>query len=180
MLAVLGLATSASADTSPPQDAQVGFKKPVQLSLPDEAKEADVEINQMETSAGSIRRLFGKAREEGDVVKVICLDDKLSQADVAVRSGKERRDALKVAVIRNDSELGNHEFQLVNVLFVRVGDLAKAAWACIGQLTNYAGTTENSVQVDNQIVDLFQWLNDQIPWVNQIIGIAIDSSVTPK
>jgi hypothetical protein len=76
------------------------------------------------------------------------LNDKLSQADVAVRSGRDRNSALKEAVGRNDSELSNHEFTILSVLGQRSQQLTAEANQCIGEEATTIGETKVSREVD--------------------------------
>ena len=87
----------------------------------------------MEQASGNVRRQLEAARAARDVVKTLCLNDKLSQIDVATRSAKDRRQSLQLAIGRNDSELGNHEFTILTVLRQRTEQLTAEANQCIGE-----------------------------------------------
>jgi hypothetical protein len=137
---------SASADGQ--ANGQVGFQRRQQLSPQDELLEGDRTIARMEGAAALIRGQLGKARAERDVVKTLCLNDKLSQADVAVRSGRDRNSALKEAVGRNDSELSNHEFTILSVLGQRSQQLTAEANQCIGEEATTIGQTQVTREVD--------------------------------
>ena len=52
----------------------------------------------MDQASGTISRMLEQARTARDVVKTLCLNDKLSQVDVAIRSAKDRKSALQAAV----------------------------------------------------------------------------------
>jgi Spy/CpxP family protein refolding chaperone len=147
-----GNAPAAGADASSPSNpqanGQVGFQRRQQLSPQDELLEGDRTIARMEGASALIRSQLGKARAERDVVKTLCLNDKLSQADVAVRSGRDRNSALKEAVGRNDSELSNHEFTILSVLGQRSQQLTAEANQCIGEEATTIGQTQISREVD--------------------------------
>jgi hypothetical protein len=102
----------------------------------------------MDQAAGTVRRQLEQARQARDVVKTLCLNDKLSQIDVAGRSGRDRQAALQSAVQRNDVELANHEFTILTVLRQRVEQLVAEANQCIGEEIAFVGQSEVSVQVD--------------------------------
>jgi len=110
--------------------------------------EGDRTIARMEGAASLIRGQLGKARAERDVVKTLCLNDKLSQADVAVRSGRDRNSALKEAAGRNDTELSNHEFTILSVLGQRSQQLTAEANQCIGEEAAFLGDTKVTPTVD--------------------------------
>ena len=126
----------------------VGFQRRVQLSPQEEVSQADAIIAHMESTGASIRRLLDAARQSRDVVKSLCLSDKLSQVDVAQRSAKDRSTALQAAAQRNDTELANHEFTIVAVLRQRVEQLAAEANQCVGEEVAFVGQTEVVTEVD--------------------------------
>jgi hypothetical protein len=152
---VLGVAGSATAQQpaapaagGPPQDAQVGFERRPQLSPQDELTQADVILTRMDQAAGTVRRQLEAARAARDVVKTLCLNDKLSQIDVAVRSARDRQASLQAAVQRSDAELANHEFTVLTVLRQRADQLNAEANQCIGEEVAFVGQTEVKTTID--------------------------------
>jgi len=127
---------------------QVGFTKTQQLSPQQQLVESDSQISRMEQAAGNVRRMLEQARAARDVVKTLCLNDKLSQIDVAVRSAKDRRSSLQLAVTRNDTELGNHEFTILTVLRQRTEQLSAEANQCIGEEATLIGESKVTTSVD--------------------------------
>ena len=157
---VMGVAGSATAQAPPPAappagggaggatDAQVGFQRQQALTPQEELTQSDAMIARMEQSAGVVRRQLEQARAQRDVVKTLCLNDKLSQIDVAVRSARDRKTALQAAVTRNDTELSNHEFTIMTVLRQRAEQLTAEANQCIGEEVAFVGQTQVITQVD--------------------------------
>jgi hypothetical protein len=127
---------------------QVTFQKQQQLSPQQQLVESDSQISRMEQSSGNVRRQLEAARAARDVVKTLCLNDKLSQIDVAVRSAKDRRQSLQLAIGRNDNELGNHEFTILTVLRQRVEQLTAEANQCIGEEATLIGESKVTTTVD--------------------------------
>jgi hypothetical protein len=105
----------------------------------------------MEQSAQTIRRQLEQARESRDVVKVLCLNDKLNQVDVALRSTKDRLQSLSGAVDQNDVERSRHEFTVVQVLRDRVRALSQEASQCIGEETGFIDEPKVRVEIDPAI-----------------------------
>jgi hypothetical protein len=114
-------------------------------------REANTELARMVASSGMVRRQLEKARTSRDVVKTLCLNDKLSQVDVAIRSAKDRKSALESAVGRNDQELSNHEFTILTVLRQRGEQLTAEANQCIGEEAAFIGATNVSTTIDNTL-----------------------------
>jgi len=155
VVAVAGPAGAQPGTTAPPppvtgaaSDAQVGFQRRTYLTPQEESVEADRSIARMEGAATGIRTQLEKARQQRDVVKTLCLNDKLSQADVALRSARDRSTALKSAVQRGDSELANHEFTILTVLRQRSDQLTAEANQCIGEESAFVGETNTLMEVD--------------------------------
>jgi hypothetical protein len=145
-----GSATAQQPSTPPGAggDAQVGLQRKPQLSPQQMLTETDNSIARMEQASAVVRRQIGAAREARDVVKTLCLNDKLSQIDVAIRSARERKQSLQSAVQRNDAELAGHHFTIVTVLNQRSQQLTAEANQCIGEELSFVGKTEVITQVD--------------------------------
>lgn len=132
-------------------DGQVGFQRKTSLSPQEQLVESQRHLVRMEGAAGGVRKMLEEARRQRDVVRTLCLNDKLSQIDVAIRSGRDRRGQLQAAVNRNDAELTNHEFTILTVLRQRTEQLVAEANQCIGVDSAFVGDTKTTVQIDPQI-----------------------------
>lgn len=82
------------------------------------------------------------------MVKTLCLNDKLNQLDVAIRSARERKQALDAAASRNDADLSSHEFTIISVLRQRGDQLTAEANQCIGQEAGFVGESAVTAQID--------------------------------
>lgn len=138
----------------------VGFQRKTSLTPQEQLGESAKHIARMEQSAGGVRKMLEEARKQRDVVKTLCLNDKLSQIDVAIRSGRDRRTALQAAVNRNDAELSSHEFTIMTVLRQRSEQLVAEANQCIGEEAAFVGDTRTSVTIDPSIPQ------DETPYPN--------------
>jgi hypothetical protein len=151
----VGIAFAQQNATNPPNNAN-GLnlsEKRVETNLtpPQMRSEAVQYLPAMEQSGQTIRRQLEQAREARDVVKVLCLNDKLNQVDVAVRSARDRVTSLNGAVERNDSERSKHEFTVIQVLRDRVRALSQEASQCIGEETGFIDEPKVSVEIDPAI-----------------------------
>lgn len=142
---------SAGGSASASSDAQVGFQRKTQLTPQEQLNESQRHLARMDQAGGGVRRMLEDARRQRDVVRTLCLNDKLSQVDVAIRSGRERRSQLQSAVTRNDAELANHEFTILTVLRQRVEQLVAEANQCIGEESAFVGDTRVKATVDPTI-----------------------------
>lgn len=148
VVAVAALTVPALAQTDTAPGGQLSFQKQQQLTPQQQLVEADSQIARMEQASGSVRRQLEQARAARDVVKTLCLNDKLSQIDVATRSAKDRRQSLQLAIGRNDTELGGHEFTILTVLRQRVEQLTAEANQCIGEEATLIGESKVTTTVD--------------------------------
>jgi len=128
-------------------NAQLGFEKKQQLTPQEAAAQAATILARLDQAASAVRHQLDSARQQRDIVKSLCLSDKLSQIDAAARSCRDRNSALQAAVQRNDVELSNHEFTIMSVLGQRGNQLIAESNQCIGQDMSFVGQTEVSTDV---------------------------------
>ncbi|AUX45748.1 hypothetical protein SOCE26_072440 [Sorangium cellulosum] len=139
---------AAQAQTAPPPDASAGLARQVTLSPGEQLAQSDTFLARMDGSRTSVRRQLETARSQRDVVKTLCLNDKLNQIDVAIRSARERRQGLELAVNRRDADLSNHEFTILTVLRQRTEQLTAEANQCIGQEAGFIGDSAVTATID--------------------------------
>jgi hypothetical protein len=135
---------AAQAPKDRPPDAAGTLVQPVTLTPKEELVQAEAMLSRMDASRSGVRRQLETARAQRDVVKTLCLNDKLNQLDVAVRNAQERREALAAAAQRSDADLASHEFTILSVLRQRSDQLTAEAQQCIGQEAGFVG--ESAVQ----------------------------------
>ncbi len=160
-----GSALAQPAGGAPAGDGDVGFRREVKLTPREQLAQADKWVSHMSDSAGGVRRQLERAREGRDVVKSLCLNDKLSQVDVAVRSSKERRGALESAANRGDEELARHEFSVLGVLKQRIEQLSAQSNQCVGNDIIVSQQTKVVTQIDPTLPDDSQ-VNSSLPETN--------------
>jgi hypothetical protein len=149
VLAVVGLLGAASAQeatpaTTPPT--QPGEAS--QLTPPQMVAAAKALLPAMDKSAAVVRRQLTVAREQKDVVKSLCLNDKLNQVDLAIRTATDRVGGLEAAANANDAERSRHQYTVVLVLNERVTTLVSEANQCIGEETGFVGESIVTVEVE--------------------------------
>lgn len=135
----------APVDLAPPQNP--GATESV-LSPEEMLTKAKVFVAGIEQSSASISRQLQAARKERDVVRVLCLNDKLNQVDVALGSAQDRLGSLRTAAARSDADRSKHEYTVLEVLNDRVRVLVNESNQCVGEETGFIGEAEVSVSVD--------------------------------
>jgi hypothetical protein len=172
----------------PPGSVEVGAGRSVDLSPPtglsgDGAAALSPEarlargrqfVATIEGSSRSILQQLQTARKDRDVVRVLCLSDKLNQVDVASRSAQDRLGALKIAVERADADGSRHEFTVLEVLNDRVRVLVNESNQCVGEETGFIGEAEVSVSIDPNLPDAdtdfgYDWYPPPLPSISSPI-----------
>ena len=133
--------------------APAGAAKTVAVSPQQQVAQADSYLAAMEGTRSVIRRELSDARQQRDVVKTLCLNDKLNQVDVALRSATERKRALQLAANRGDADLSNHEFTILSVLDQRVKQLDAEAKQCVGKEIGIVGESSTTLDVEPGLPD---------------------------
>jgi hypothetical protein len=110
-------------------------------------------LDRMDGSRTTVRRMLEEARAQRDVIKTLCLDDKLNQIDVALRSARDRKSAIDGAVQKNDLELATRETTLLDVLRQRTDQLMAEANLCISKESETVGPSAIVADIDPNIAD---------------------------
>ena len=143
-----GIADAQAQGAPQAPDAAAGQVGQVKLTPAEELAQSEQLMSRMDSSRAGVRRQLETARAQRDVVKTLCLNDKLNQLDVAIRSARERRDALAAAAQRSDADLANHEFTILSVLRQRSDQLTAEANQCIGQEAGFLGESAVTATVE--------------------------------
>ncbi|MCC6558204.1 MAG: hypothetical protein IT372_35100 [Polyangiaceae bacterium] len=102
-------------------------------------------VERMEAVGAGIREELRVTRAQRDVVKALCLSDKLTQIDVAIRAARERRQAAELALARSDTDQAAHELTILVALRQRADALRAEANQCLG--------TPDIIDEDRSVVD---------------------------
>jgi hypothetical protein len=151
LLSAAGLAVAQQ--TAPAPDVDITGRTDVALAPAEMLKQAKAALPEMTGAAESIKSELEDAREKKDVVKSLCLNDKLGQVDLALRTATDRVDGLESAVSQNDQDRARHQFTVIQVLRERVNALLSEAQQCIGEDTGFVGDSKVTVEIDPNIAD---------------------------
>ncbi len=149
-LAVLGALSAAFAqEAAAPADQPPAAPEPGDLTPPQMVSAAKGFLPVMDRSATGVRRQLSLAREQKDVVKALCLNDKLNQIDLAIRTASDRIQGLEAAANANDLERSKHQYTVILVLKDRVAAVVSEANQCIGEETGFIGESNVTVQIED-------------------------------
>jgi hypothetical protein len=132
-------------------DAKIPFGKGSQLTAQEQLAQADAYVAKMKQTLEAVKKLAGKARAEKDIIKLNCVNDKLTQIDTHHKLGLKSRDEMKTAASRRDDGTRNHEFSKLTIEYQKVIVLEQEAEACIGEDIAYVGATQVETEVDPSI-----------------------------
>jgi hypothetical protein len=110
-------------------------------------------VPEMDQLRATVSQQLGEARKKKDVVKALCLDDKVKQMKLATDTAKDRVVDLSSAVSQNDADRSKHEFTVIQVLRERVQTLVAEAQQCIGEETGFVGNADVSLTIDPAVPD---------------------------
>jgi hypothetical protein len=110
-------------------------------------------IPNMERQRAIVSEQLADAKKKKDIVKALCLDDKVKQMKLATDTAKDRVVDLTAASTQNDNDRARHEFTVIQVLRERVQTLVAEAQQCIGEETGFVGNTDITVDIDPAIPD---------------------------
>jgi hypothetical protein len=129
----IGVAGAQDANGRPAGDAEIQSERQANLSGPEQLTESGRIIDTVSNMRRRVSDMLDRARQERDIIKVTCLNDKLTQIDVTLRSANEHRELLQTAVSINNDGQRNHEFALLNIFRQRADALEAEARQCIGE-----------------------------------------------
>ncbi|PTL79223.1 hypothetical protein [Vitiosangium sp. GDMCC 1.1324] len=152
MLAVVlasGLALAQSAPRTAPAAAPSPFQQEKASEVPDAAK-LERSTKSLTGMREVLRDVLGKleeARRAKDVVKLNCVNEKLTQIKGLLRISEQADVALQEAVARRENTASEHEYTKVMIAQQKVSQLRTEAEKCIGQLA-FQADENMSVEVE--------------------------------
>ncbi len=131
---------------------------PTAAEAPDASKVPDAQkikdsassVAGMRSSLKGVLSMLEDARTTKDVVKLNCVNEKLTQIKGLLRISEQSDVALQEAIARKETSSAEHEFTKVSIARSKVDQLRAEAEQCIGQL---AFRTDENVNVDVEIPD---------------------------
>lgn len=124
---------------------EIAVRQPANLSPADKVAGAQQIVLRGGRLSERVTNLLNEARRDADMIRITCLNDKLTQINANLRSAEARLEALKSAV---DTDLQDHEFTVISVLGQKFTTLDQEANQCVGQEVYETGGSANSVEVN--------------------------------
>ena len=153
---VLGLATSAYA-----QDAvtttvkeQIKPRESAIEMVPDEEKSVRTKraVDNMRGALSKVLRYLEEAREQRDVLKLNCVNEKLTAIKGLLRVSEQAYTEMMTALATKDVTVAQHEYEKIMIANGKTDELSAESEVCIGELAVYSGQTSVTVEVKDEVV----------------------------
>ena len=131
---------------------------------------ADAVVERLKSATSAIQRQLDVARSQRDVVKVLFLSEKLSQANASLRSAVERRASLKSAVERGDSASAKQDSEVIAIMGERGDEYLNATSQAVGEGTRVQ--EEASVKISTDVGTPSTSQTSEYPAVDPLTGAA--------
>ena len=117
---------------------------------PEKVRQSAEAVAKMRTQLKDVLVKLEEARNSKDVVKLNCVNEKLTQIKGLLRISEQSDIQLQEAVARKEPGTAEHEFTKVSIARSKVAQLRAEAEDCIGQL---AFRTDENLSVEVEVPD---------------------------
>lgn len=147
VMAATIMATAAIGQAEPPPGQGTAASPPTKrvVNSAEQAATARAVLQRAQVLAQRISQMLEEARREADIIRVTCLNDKLTQVNANMRTAQTRMSAYDNAA---DPEQKNHEATVISVLGQKFQVLDQEANRCVGQDLYETGQTKVQTFID--------------------------------
>jgi hypothetical protein len=156
----LGIALPAVGQEAAPPAQSESLKEGLKIEsveqVPDRQKlsEASQVLARLEGILKDVLKSLEEARSEKDVLKLNCVNEKLTQIKGLLRVVQQSDVSLQEAVAKADQESAQHEYAKIAIAKQRAEQLRADAEQCIGQLAYVDERTVVTVEVPEDLPDV--------------------------
>lgn len=157
VLALLGAGAYAQAptppaatNTAPPPTAPAETVDASKVPDNDKLKQSSESLTLMRAALKDVLAKLEEARNTKDVVKLNCVNEKLTQIKGLLRISEQSDVQLQEAVAKKEAAIAEHEYMKTTIARNKVVQLRAEAEECIGQL---AFRTDENMQIDIETPD---------------------------
>ncbi|MBW1806885.1 MAG: hypothetical protein JRJ19_15230 [Deltaproteobacteria bacterium] len=148
--------------------ASAGFEQAAELSDSEKLDRATGYLGEMKGVLGHVLRLLKDAREEKDVIKVNCVNEKLTNIKGLIRISEQAEMTLQEALAKGEKDTATHEFHKISISHQKIKILRTEAEQCVGELAFAVGKTTVEVEIDKDQVPEDDPTNVELPETNII------------
>ncbi len=128
------------------------FEQAAELGDQQKLELASQYLADMKAVLSSVLGLLKTAREEKDVIKVNCVNEKLTNIKGLLRISEQADITLQEAVAKGERDTATHEFHKIAISHQKIKVLKTEAEQCVGELAFAVGKTTVEVEVDEDVV----------------------------
>ena len=118
----------------------------VKISAEEMTSRADSMIQEMEAANSRITSLEGQARQDRDIIKLNCVNDKLVQVKQLLNIADNAKSNLTGAIANRNESDRYHQYSMITVADEKVRTLRDEAEACLGEELVIKGPATISVE----------------------------------
>jgi hypothetical protein len=144
-------ATVAFAAVGDSSEVGIDFRKSITLSPQETLTQSKDYYKKMQETQRRVQMLSVKAQKDKDMVKLNCVNDKLTQLKGHMTVSDQSMTSLTMDIAKNDDTARTHEFTRITILYQKVVTLGTEAEQCIGEDVSYVGATRVDVEIDPSI-----------------------------
>ena len=133
-------------------DSALDFEKASKLSDSDKLELATQYLSDMKGVLTTVLGLLKNAREEKDVIKVNCVNEKLTNIKGLIRISEQADITLQESVAKGEQDTATHEFHKISISHQKIKVLKTEAEQCVGELAFAVGKTTVEVEVNGDVV----------------------------
>jgi hypothetical protein len=138
----------APTEQTPPAEGELDVQRRANLTPEQQLEEAQ-QVQQRGTDLSRrVSVMLDEARQERDIIRVTCINDKLTQVNANLRTVELRVTNLQDAIAAQDASRRNHEFTVIAVLGQKFVVLDRESAQCIGQDIFETGSTRVITEID--------------------------------
>lgn len=106
---------------------------------------------QSEFVKSEIQKQLQIAKEQQDLLKTLCLNDKLQQVNIAIAAMRESKFDLKMALNKKDAALAEHKFIIISILKQKIDQFLIEASKCSKYEINFLNKSSVKSSIDQSI-----------------------------
>lgn len=159
VVSLLCIARLSLAEDTLPTD----FEQAARLPDNEKLEKAASSLAEMRGILSTVIDLLKSAREEKDVIKINCVNEKLTTIKGLIRIAEQADITLQEATAKGERDTGTHEFHKIGISHQKVRVLKQEAEQCVGELAFAVGKTTVQVEVDKDMVPADDPTDGEIP-----------------
>lgn len=105
-----------------------------QLSDPEKIERSRKHLDVMRVALSEVLKQLEEAREGKDIIKLNCVNEKITQVKGLLKISENAGIALEEAVARRESEGAEHEYQKIAIARQKVDQLRSESEECVGEI----------------------------------------------